>query len=91
MELALLHSALLRRLTSLLTSLPPRPAEEERCSAAKWSLLQALLKRGLTHLGGCTFRQLPVRQTHVGDELLTVRPLHLFLHTHKLVKCVLLR
>ncbi|PSC74567.1 hypothetical protein C2E20_2448 [Micractinium conductrix] len=47
--------------------------EEERCSAAKWSLLQALLKRGLTHLGGCTFRQLPVRQTHVGDELLTSR------------------
>lgn len=35
-------------------------------------VLQALLGRGLHHLGGCTFRQLPVLLTHVGDELLKV-------------------
>ncbi len=47
-------------------------AEEERASTAKWAVLQALLARGLRHLGGCSFRQLPVLLTHVGDELLKV-------------------
>ncbi|KAL4431429.1 hypothetical protein ABPG75_006685 [Micractinium tetrahymenae] len=47
--------------------------EEERGSAAKWSVLQALLARGLRHVTGCTFRQLPVLLTHAGDELLKYR------------------
>lgn len=54
----------------------PRRTEEERASTAKWAVLQALLARGLHHLGGCSFRQLAVPLTHVGDELLKVgRPL----------------
>ena len=47
-------------------------AEEERGSAVKWAVLQALLARGLRHLGGGTFRQLPVLLTQLGDELLQV-------------------
>lgn len=49
---------------------PPVAAEEERGSAAKWALLQALLARGLRHAGGSAFLQAPVLLTHAGDEMI---------------------
>lgn len=54
---------------------PATPAaEQEQGSAVKWAVLQALLARGLRHLSGAAFRQLPVLLTKAGDELLKVLP-----------------
>ncbi|EFN51556.1 hypothetical protein CHLNCDRAFT_140026 [Chlorella variabilis] len=47
--------------------------EQEQGSAVKWAVLQALLARGLRHLSGAAFRQLPVLLTKAGDELLKYR------------------
>lgn len=39
----------------------------------KWAVLHALLARGLRHLGGSSFRQVPTLLTKLGDELVIVR------------------
>ena len=62
----------MRLLTWACSPSVPHRTEEERASTAKWAVLQALLARGLRHQGGCSFRQLAVPLTHVGDELLKV-------------------